>query len=191
MDHSPETATPHEEVAGLIRQCSETGRLMKEDEILVYACQHGLLSCPEDERTEAVKCLLDTVLETNEDVCALVARDGSRRLYSTQFMTEAYAVILCRKTEDPVQLIAEIVRQNSRVYPRPVPLDLFVRPPFDLAEQEIMEYVKQMAADASYGDIAMIASSTSREFLYSRSYLEPDHASLLAEWLDVGQANNP
>jgi hypothetical protein len=28
-------------------------------------------------------------------------------------------------------------------------------------------------------------------FLYSTRHLDPDHASMLAEWLDVGQYRNP
>lgn len=175
----------------MIRQCSEEGRLIAEDEILVCAANQRLLTSPPVEQAEEVENVLNSVTKNCGDVHELVAQDGSRRFYSSQFMTEAYAVILLQRQGDPLELIAEIVRQNSRVYPRPVPMDIFTRPPFDLAEQEVMDYIKQMAADKAYHDIALISTSTSREFLYSALYLEPAHASLLAEWLDVGRANNP
>jgi hypothetical protein len=37
----------------------------------------------------------------------------------------------------------------------------------------------------------MTMTSASSVFLYSTLYLEPAHASMLAEWLDVGQFDNP
>lgn len=48
-----------------------------------------------------------------------------------------------------------------------------------------------MTGQAGYGDIAQIRTSVGTVFLYSASYLDPAHASMLAEWLDVGQFNNP
>ena len=40
-------------------------------------------------------------------------------------------------------------------------------------------------------DIARTATSASGCYLYSTRHLEPDHAAVLAEWLDVGQFDNP
>jgi hypothetical protein len=48
-----------------------------------------------------------------------------------------------------------------------------------------------MEQQAEYRDIARTITSIGTVFLYSNQYLDPDHASMLAEWLDVGQANNP
>ena len=48
-----------------------------------------------------------------------------------------------------------------------------------------------MGGEEEYRDIVSTTTSTSRVFLYSTLHLEPDHASMLAEWLDVGQSNNP
>jgi hypothetical protein len=121
----------------------------------------------------------------------LTAQDGSRHYYSSQFMTQSYAMILLQKQGDPLRLIAEIVRQNSEVYPRPVPLDLFTQPPFDLTHQEVLNDLERMAAEEEYRDIVPTTTSASRVFLYSTLHLEPEHASMLAEWIDVGQSNNP
>ena len=100
-------------------------------------------------------------------------------------------MILLQKQGDPLRLIAEIVRQSSEVYPRPVPLDIFTQPPFDLTHQEAQNRLERMAAEKEYRDIAVTTTSTSRVFLYSTLHLETEHASMLAEWLDVGQFNNP
>jgi hypothetical protein len=48
-----------------------------------------------------------------------------------------------------------------------------------------------MAGSADYQDIAQTTSSIGTVFLFSRLYLEPDYASMLAEWIDVGQAKSP
>ena len=121
----------------------------------------------------------------------LAGQDGSRSYYSSLSMTEAYAKIILGKQGDPLRLIAEIVRQNSEFYPRPVPVDTFTQPPFDLSAEEVLNDLERMAENGEYGDIVATTTSTSRVFLYSTLHLEPDHASMLAEWLDVGQHNNP
>ena len=135
--------------------------------------------------------ILKKVVDENEDVRELTAQDGSRRYYSSHFMTEAYAIILLQKQGDLLRLIAESVRQNSAIYPRPVPLDIFTRPPFDLTRQEVLNCLERMATEEEYRDIVPTTTSASGVFLYSTLHLEPDHASMLAEWLDVGQFNNP
>jgi hypothetical protein len=187
---NPSSEDAAQTIAVMIRKSCEEVRLISEGEILgVMNGQH--LTLPSANRMEDIKHILDTALKNNEDLRELVARDTSRKFYSTLFMTDAYAVILLQKEGDPLELIAEITRQNSQAYPRPVPLDLFTRPPFDLAEQDIMDCINRMATDEAYRDIALSTTSTSRKFLYSTLHLEPSHASLLAEWLDVGQSNNP
>jgi hypothetical protein len=106
-------------------------------------------------------------------------------------MTGAYAGILLQKQGDPLRLIAEIVRQNSAAYPRPVPLDLFTQPPFGLALQDVLNDLERMSVRDEYRDIEPTTTSTSRVFLYSTLHLDSEHASMLAEWFDVGQSDNP
>jgi hypothetical protein len=48
-----------------------------------------------------------------------------------------------------------------------------------------------MAQQKEYEDIAQTITSVGTQFLYSTKHLDPDHAFTLAEWLDVGQVNNP
>jgi len=170
-----------EKIAARIRQCSEEGRLIAERELQASAT----------EEPKAFESLLENLLERHDDLHKLTARDGTRKFYSSRCMTEAYAVILLHKEEDPLQLIAEIVRQNSRDYPRPVPLDIFSVEPFGMTAHEVSDCIQKLTADNAYADILVMETVTSRKFLYSARYLEPAHAALLAEWYDVGQANNP
>ena len=111
--------------------------------------------------------------------------------YSERFMTAAYAGILAGRDTDRPALIVRIVRDESQRYPRPVPLAHFEAPPFELGPGELSACLDQISARADAADIARTVTSTGRVFLYSRLYLQPDHAAALAEWIDVGQADNP
>ena len=178
-------------IATMIRQSSEASQLIAEAEILRRMADQHLLISQAADPAEEVGDILKKVVDGSEDLHELAAQDGSRRYYSSHFMTETYAMILLQKQGDPLRLIAETVRENSAVYPRPVPLDIFTQPPFDLTRQEVLNDLERMAAEEEYRDIVPTTTSASRVFLYSTLHLEPEYASMLAEWLDVGQFNNP
>jgi hypothetical protein len=178
-------------IAAMIRQNSEAGQLISESEILRRVVDQYLFTSHAADPAEEVGNILKKVVNGSEDLHELTALDASRRYYSSQFMTQAYAMILLQKQGDQLRLIAEIVRQNSEVYPRPVPLDMFTQPPFDLTLQEVLNYLGRMEAEKEYRDIVRTTTSASRVFLYSTLHLEPEYASMLAEWLDVDQFENP
>jgi len=178
-------------IAAMIRQSSEASQLIAESEILRRMADQHLLISQAADPAEEVGDILKKVVDGSEDLHGLAAQDGSRRYYSSHFMTETYAMVLLQKLGDPLRLIAETVRENSAVYPRPVPLDIFTQPPFDLTRQEVLNDLERMAAEEEYRDIVPTTTSASRVFLYSTLHLEPEYASMLAEWLDVGQFNNP
>jgi hypothetical protein len=178
-------------IALMIRKSSEAGQLISEAEILRRAAEQGFLTQPAADPADATGVIVQKVVGQNEDLHGFSARDGSRHYYSSQFMTQAYALILLGKRSDPLHLIASVVRENSALYPRPVPLDLFTQPPFGLSPQEILNDLERMAAGDEYRDIMPATTSTSRVYLYSSLHLGPEHASMLAEWLDVGQLENP
>ena len=48
-----------------------------------------------------------------------------------------------------------------------------------------------MADMGAYEDIARTTTSAGNNFLFSKMYLDPDYAATLAEWIDVGQYDNP
>jgi hypothetical protein len=178
-------------VAALIRKASESGQLLAESEIFRRAIEQHLIPSPTADPAEEVGNIIKKLVEESEDLHEMAAPDGSRDYYSSTFMTEAYAKILSLKRGGSRQLIAEIVRQNSACYPRPVPLDTFMQPPFDLTCEAVRNNLERMQKEEEYLDIASTTTSSSRVFLYSTLHLEPDHAAMLAEWLDVGQFENP
>lgn len=173
--------------ASIIRQESGAGLLIQAAEI-----GHRLVGRNNDvHQAAALESLLMKTMAENEDICELAAGDSSRYYFSTRFMTDAYATILLKKQGDSLTLIADIVRQNAVEYRRPVPLELFTQSPFDFTHGEILKIMEQMETLEAFQDIKRTTTSASREFLYSTQVLEPMHASMLAEWLDVGQTENP
>ncbi len=110
---------------------------------------------------------------------------------SSHFMTPADAALPLRRSGGPRRLIAETVRENSALYPRPLPLGAFERPPFCITWQEILACLQAMTADDADHDIARTCTSAGNAYLYSATHLHADYAAGLAEWIDVGQYDNP
>jgi hypothetical protein len=175
----------------IIHERSESERFVRAEEILAELREQGILSPEVVDRKAQFETALKQVLEENQDLKAITGSDGIPCYYSVQSLSETYAGILKRRSESPLWQIAEVVRENSRVYPRPVPVDSFRESPFGLTREEIVECLAAMREQTEYQDIAQTITSAGTSFLYSMQHLEPDHAFALAEWLDVGQVNSP
>jgi len=178
-------------IAGIIREKSQAGQLISQNEIFQRLLERGLIKGNKEGAPKVLETLLEKALEENGDVIRLYTEGEEPYFFSSQFMSESYARILIQKRADPMLLIAEIVRENSAIYPRPVPLDIFKHSPFDLTVEQIQAYLAQMAQQDDYRDIQQTTTSVGTVFLYSTLHLDPGYASMLAEWVDVGQANNP
>ncbi len=178
-------------IAEIIRNRSKTGQLIDDDGIIAELTR---LEMPELELgfdNHLLRALLDQVVNEHSDLRKVSNRSGLAYYHSVQSLTESYADILVWKTESPVRVMAEMVRKDSELYPRPVPVESFQGPPFELTAEEIQECLAAMGQQEECGDIALITTSVGTQFLYSTRYMDPDHASMMAEWLEVGQADNP
>ena len=178
-------------ITEIIRRRSETGQLVQLEEILTDLTGKGLLKSEVVDQRSHFEVILRYTVEKNEDLNEISGGDGILYYYSVLSLSDTYARILIQRGENPLLLMAQIVRENSAIYPRPVPLDIFMGSPFDLTQEEIFECLRKMGQEAEYQDIAQTTTSVGTIFLYSNQHLDPGHASMLAEWLDVGQANNP
>ncbi len=178
-------------IAEIIRRQSESGRLVSPEEIFQDLRNRNFLSEDQVKDDQFLEVVLEKTMEENGDIVKLQTEGGSPYFFSSQFMTESYARILIQRESDPMLLIAEMVRENSAVYPRPVPLSSFQNSPFDWTQEEIQCFLNQMDRRDAFKDIQQTTSSLGTAFLYSTLHLDPGYASMLAEWIDVGQANNP
>jgi hypothetical protein len=170
-------------ISEFIRTASGDARLASKEEILQIDGLWG------DEEPRDLDQILRETLDSNEDLCELSTASGSF-YYSTLHMTEPYARILAGK-ESPLRLIAEVVRENSETYPRPVPVDAFKEPPFGMTDEEIRAFLSLIESGEGMEDIRRTITSIGTVFLFSTLHLDPDHAAMLAERLDVGQLIDP
>jgi hypothetical protein len=177
--------------AQVIRKKSGEGQFAGEEDVRDEIVALGLFPVAQEEGPAALGEVLAVTLERNPDLTVVRDRAGSRCYYSSQFMTGAYASLLLRCGGDPLPFIAATVRENSALYPRPLPLGAFERHPFAMPREEVLRCLEQMATREGYRDIARTRTSAGNEFLYSTTHLDPDYAAVLAEWIDVGQYDNP
>jgi hypothetical protein len=179
------------EILRLIHDSSASARLIEADEILTELKVHGLLDPECLEQESYLETMLGQALDENTDLKEISGPNGASYYYSDRTLSETYAEILLWKSQDPLCLIAEVVRENSKRYPRPISMVSFCEPPFDLTRDSILVCLDAMRENKEYQDIALTITSVGRTFLYSSRHLDPDYAAMLAEWLDVGQYNNP
>ena len=180
-----------QEIVNFVRDRSREGQLTSRDELLQHLIAGKKLPATPEEQATAFESALRGAFEKNQDLQEVADASGVIQFCSSQYMTEAYANILLRKKGSPLVLMAGIVRENSAVYPRPIPLETFKQPPFDMTEDDIKTSLQQMADQGEYTDIRQTTTSIGTIYLFSSTHLEPNHASMLAEWLDVGQFQSP
>lgn len=123
---------------------------------------------------------------------ARIAGASTVYYYSTASMTESYATNLARVEEkDPLNLVAQTVRDDSRIYPRPTALKSFHEAPWRLGQTEMASVLLKLGREAGVEDIQSCTASNGAVYLYSTKFLTPDHATGLTEYYEVERWNNP
>jgi hypothetical protein len=130
--------------------------------------------------------------ENCPDIKQIIGPTGIAYLYSENFMTPHYASLLARAgAKNPYMTIAETVREESRVYPRPTNVALFYDPIFQIAGDQMETVVENLLRQPEYQDIKKIVATTGAIYLYSDKYLDPGAAQWQVQWEEVERHNNP
>ena len=80
------------------------------------------------------------------DIHLMSKTDGTTYAVSEVSMSQTYANILLRIEEnDPCYTIADTVREESRVYPRPTDVELFKYSLFNVDRSHLDEYIAEVA----------------------------------------------
>ncbi len=125
-----------------------------------------------------------------EDI-TLIRDAGRTYVYSSQRMTTQYALQAARaECEDLRHVIAETVRSDSVVYPRPTPVEFFYGAPYFLSPEAVMAAIDALSSDPQYADIRRLNASDGSLFLYSADHMHPGSAQALAEWDAVERFQN-
>jgi len=133
-------------------------------------------------------------ISEKEEFADIKKIDGSKGiyLYSELSMTNNYANMLARiEDKDLLKAIAETVRNESRIYPRPTSSKLFTSSPFSIKKEELSDILSQLKAKEEYKDICETTASNGTIYLYSNKYMTKGHAQALTEWIEVLQYQNP
>ena len=125
-----------------------------------------------------------------EDIALLMGAFGYY-LYDTSRMTGSYARwAFLAAEDDPLVTFVYCVREESRVYPRPMAITSFANEPFGLEAPVVEGLFDQARACSDYADIRRTEASNGEVYFYSTDYLEPAQADALAEWHSVERLLN-
>lgn len=112
-------------------------------------------------------------------------------LYSTDLMSDNFAhwAQLSQEGDDAVTLV-DTVREESRVYPRPMRATSLTNAPYGLALDRVYEVFEQVTASGDYPDIQRCEATNGDVYFYSTRYLSPAQAKALAQWYSVEKPMN-
>ena len=128
-----------------------------------------------------------------DDIRTVTAATGEMFFYSTRHMSDYYALQLARvAAKDACALIAETVRDESRIYPRPTCVMLFLQEVFGVKEEELESVVRDTLERPEFSEIkAMIHPATGAVYLYSDKYLDGERAFMKMDYEEVIRPENP
>jgi hypothetical protein len=107
-------------------------------------------------------------------------------LYSTRLMSENYANwAFLALEDDAARTLVECVREESRVYPRPMLARSLENPPFNLNAQAVEAAFEDVVASGLCADIQSTSASNGEVYYFSTDYLSPAYARALAEYYSV------
>lgn len=123
---------------------------------------------------------------------AVLEGTKNRYLYSTDFMTDSFAHWTYLALEDDkVATFVDIVREESRVYPRPMVYRALLNDPFRMTEDQVLDCWKTVQESEKFPDIASCSASNGDAYFYSSDYLSEAQAKALAEYYSVERWMNP
>ena len=139
---------------------------------------------------EYAESLLEEALVKDEGVARFTSWDGKEYCHYKPLLSGNYARIISAEN-NPVVQVANVVRDNSRDYPRPVPVEILEYPPFNLEAEVLQQCLNTMAEDPAFADIRYTESSVGTVYLYSSTYMDEGYAAYLAEDEDMAAIESP
>lgn len=126
-----------------------------------------------------------------EDIHQVTGPAGVAYLYSETYLTNNYANLLARvESKDPCTAVAETVREESRIFPRPTKVELFYAPVFQIDPGQMETVVENTLRRPEFADIRKIVATTGAIYLFSDKYMEPGQAETLVRWEEVDKYRN-
>lgn len=170
-------------IAEYIRASSRQGKLVRIEE---------LTKGPLNIEAPKLEKMLEEIASAEEFADILRAGEDNQLFYSSAEMSENYAeVLLNLESKNLLKTIADFVRKESKIYPRPTPMHLFTLTPFKASGEELHDAVAAMENSEDYKDIGTVSASNGAVYLFSELHMTRPHARGLCQWLEVDQFDNP
>ena len=131
--------------------------------------------------------------ERYADIKPVTSPNGDVYYHSDKHMSCYFAVVLSRvASKDPVATVAAMVRDESRIYPRPTCIEFFLEPMFKIPPSDLKAVFDEMLQKPDYSDIKlMVHPDTGGVYAYSSQYLSGDVAFQMMHWVEVVKPANP
>lgn len=132
---------------------------------------------------DAAAALMDEVREQADyqDICVY---KGAKDLYYYTYPKLAHNyvknVALAQENDLP-RIIAEVVRYESKTYPRATAIDTFSKFPYHFTEIQVKRMLEKMSRQPEYEDIQLYESGQKNLYIFSTQFLSRNYASSLVE----------
>jgi hypothetical protein len=173
---------------------AEKVRADSRDDVRLTSAADLLSLAPEMER-DGIAAILEEMRTEDRyaDIKPVTSPIGDVYYHSDRHMSGYYAVVLARvAAKDPVATVAAMVRDESRIYPRPTCIEFFMEPIFKIPPGDLKAVFDEMVKKPDYGDIKlMVHPETGGVYAYSSQYLSGDVAYQMMHWVEVVKPANP
>ena len=192
MSHKEAFAKAHiEEVKHVIAE-----KVRRDSRVSIVLTPLGALYALWPEIKPVKICSLLNEMQTQtcyRDLKTVAACSGELYLYCDIHITEKYAALLARAAvNDACTTIADTVREESRIYPRPTKVSLFNSQVFGIPSGSLQRCIVRMLNGPEFTDIRkLVHPTTEAEYLYSNLHLNEQHAFSVMNWLEGGAEAEP
>lgn len=111
--------------------------------------------------------------------------------YSETYIAKRHAELCIRIADgDYLDIMAETIREESRIYPRPTNLNCFLSFPFEWKQEEVRETAAQLCSSPVHPDIRFFTAADGAVYYLSDRFLSVDKANrIVKQW--VYEKENP
>lgn len=147
-----------------------------------YLTLTDLCARAEMERDE-VRTLMEEA-RTRPEYADVYVYEGAKDLYYYIYPTLAHNYvrgIAMAQENDLPRIIAEVVRYESKIYPRATDITTFTRFPYHYTVIQVRRMLERMARQSEYADLERYTSGKKNEYIFSTRYLSRRYATFLVE----------
>ena len=179
LDRPAEELSPEEQLEQEKRQrwarCAEAVREQGKEE--QYLTLSDLCAWQEMEKDDAAAMMRELMeQEEYKDICVY---QGAKDLYYYTYPTLAHNYVknvALAQEDDLPHTIAEIVRYESKIYPRATAIETFSKFPYHYTEIQTRRALELMAKLPEYADIETYVSGKKKTYIFSTKYLSRAYA---------------